>query len=1229
MKKVLLAAVALLGMMPGFSSTASADLVAEDRSGWIISGCSNETGEGAGLGTLNALKDGNKSTFWHTVWSATSHQAYNHYFVVDRGEELAETTLNAVGYMPRQEANSGNGFVTECDIYMLNSVEGLNLYNGASAGLCEGGHNIEDFVANLTPTAHGSFTYHYSDPTNRAESIVNFPDENGVAGRYILFVATETNGDQSGGFCNCAEFNAYKEMEVTYSDVTFTFPAFGDESLSFTVNTINGTDANKLIPAVDFFTNAAIEGENTIVSPENNTFNVTGTWAFPFADNQVYRIDIRMKNLPWNSSAACSNFYYSFAENVVNTRNPENEGAFTPERLYYLNTNGFDADGHLKVTLHTVATDAATGFQVAATNNAIGSITETPTEFLVVTNSNANDTNGAGISLRHPDNNVSHVNDVQGRLGIWSDGASQNDGGSFLRFFELTDADFDGLLTGENAALFTQEAIDAAKAAPTAENVRAVFANVIAYNIAITEANALIASVSGYTAEHFGEGLGYLSGSTYEAIAALVASLQQALQSNNLETIVAATDALKAELANVKVNGPEAGKYYRIKGYEGGWYITPTAATGQMAMAEQPTDASAFTFEPIEGSTNTFAVKNYYYNTGITGTHSLGGEETLTFNLSEGGILGAFTLKSNFNGSQYLFNYYDYPNNPHVDRNSAYAERCNWLIEETEKPASTARIDQMKAQLAIYFSASSDPEFYTDILGQLDWCETDEELEETYQNLLENAFMFMQSSLEFGSLWKNNRTGRYVSGVVAEDETVSFKLVNEQSISAFWVAEFIPADNAASNEEESASERKFLLRNVLTNTYVGKQTVSSEAIPAVTSKDDAAVIKLVAGTNGFEFQIIDDAVENLFINSSVDENAPLVVYQVADDAGSFWSVVSLPAFSDDKYTKISFLGEYTEGDYGMVEWHKITGVQIMVPAGATPTAIGGVKVYHLDESYSTQITDAEYSIASLLEGVTPTSETVTAEVYDPTIGQWGDYVEVEYNVDVYNVTFQNPYTDYYYYMCKLSTGSFALTENEATTYSTELYAGANIVKPLMPFDVVVGPAAGTIDELANITFSYSANIYENWNCWEGMTLVANGETTIFEIYPSKMSKYNSYDLDVANSPYYTIPVAEAAAEYAASQEEDENAGGFRSAADFNAAAPGTYTLTLPAEFFVDDENNPSNAAVITWTIEEKDGINEITNVTINGKTVYDLSGRRVVNPRKGIYIINGQKTILR
>ncbi|MBE6305987.1 MAG: hypothetical protein E7082_08780 [Bacteroidales bacterium] len=556
-------------------------------------------------------------------------------------------------------------------------------------------------------------------------------------------------------------------------------------------------------------------------------------------------------------------------------------------------------------------------------------------------------------------------------------------------------------------------------------------------------------------------------------------------------------------------------------------------------------------------------------------------------------------------------------------------------------------IAEKKAALEPLFAAANDPEFYMDILGQFDWCETAEEVEDTYNNLLDNAFMFMQSNLELGSLWKNNRAGRYMGSVVAADGTVSYQLINDLTLNSYWIAEFtsdagggiapmtegeVVEGGEEDTYESDTMRRTFYLRNVLTNTYVGIQTVNNSVVPVATSKENAAELKLIAGANGFEYLIISGDVENNFLNVANEENAPLVTYQVTGDAGAFWSTKALPSFPEKLayVTEVKFTGEYTLSEWGWEEWSAIKGVEIRVAKGAKLTEIGAIEIFHYSDDWSSTIVDYSASLASLLEGVTPTAGTYK---YDN--GYWdenGNYVEqYEYfDQDVYTITLETPFTDYKEYYLSLKTGSFYLTdETNGTTYSGEASAWAEIVAPPAPFDVVVTPVEGTLVELTEINFGCDKNIYANWNCWDAMTLVANGETTLFELYAGNMDAYAYWDFDDPNAPYFKIPVAEAVTAYYNRLIENAGEGEEITVPEFNPAAAGTYVLTVPEGFFTDDPENESNPITVTWTIEEKDGINTITSVTVNGNVIYDLQGRRVANPDKGIYIINGKKTLVK
>ena len=86
--------------------------------------------------------------------------------------------------------------------------------------------------------------------------------------------------------------------------------------------------------------------------------------------------------------------------------------------------------------------------------------------------------------------------------------------------------------------------------------------------------------------------------------------------------------------------------------------------------------------------------------------------------------------------------------------------------------------------------------------------------------------------------------------------------------------------------------------------------------------------------------------------------------------------------------------------------------------------------------------------------------------------------------------------------------------------------------------------------------------------------------------------------------------------------------------------PGVYTFVIPAgtvyneAFYPESEDfgvewgalyNPEIR--ITYTVVATDGIN---GVTVNGKAeIYSLDGRKVTNPTKGIYLINGKKVVVK
>lgn len=57
--------------------------------------------------------------------------------------------------------------------------------------------------------------------------------------------------------------------------------------------------------------------------------------------------------------------------------------------------------------------------------------------------------------------------------------------------------------------------------------------------------------------------------------------------------------------------------------------------------------------------------------------------------------------------------------------------------------------------------------------------------------------------------------------------------------------------------------------------------------------------------------------------------------------------------------------------------------------------------------------------------------------------------------------------------------------------------------------------------------------------------------------------------------------------------------------------------------------NASSRVVMKWDDEQPTGISEIKHETQKNSQYYDLSGRRIVHPRKGVYIVDGKKTVIK
>jgi len=76
---------------------------------------------------------------------------------------------------------------------------------------------------------------------------------------------------------------------------------------------------------------------------------------------------------------------------------------------------------------------------------------------------------------------------------------------------------------------------------------------------------------------------------------------------------------------------------------------------------------------------------------------------------------------------------------------------------------------------------------------------------------------------------------------------------------------------------------------------------------------------------------------------------------------------------------------------------------------------------------------------------------------------------------------------------------------------------------------------------------------------------------------------------------------------------------------------GTYTITIPAGYFVTADGAFTSEKSLSVTLTETTSISEIEQAADSAarSATYDLQGRRVARASKGLYIVNGKKTLVK
>ena len=193
--------------------------------------------------------------------------------------------------------------------------------------------------------------------------------------------------------------------------------------------------------------------------------------------------------------------------------------------------------------------------------------------------------------------------------------------------------------------------------------------------------------------------------------------------------------------------------------------------------------------------------------------------------------------------------------------------------------------------------------------------------------------------------------------------------------------------------------------------------------------------------------------------------------------------------------------------------------------------------------------------------------------------------------------------------------------NEYTSVSVELYTFE-----ITPLEVVsVTPVEGNVAQIEKIIIEFNQNVSLSWNeNWQQISqeIVLKGEDKDYTLTYNSMSNLGKTLEYLANAQWTGY-------EYAATP----------------ITAAGKYTLDLSqivvdhaGESYIDEwgynnimwhSKNQVCSGSKEWTINGGTGIDEVKGENGNVKAIYDLTGRKVEVPTKGIYIIDGKKVFVK
>lgn len=451
----------------------------------------------------------------------------------------------------------------------------------------------------------------------------------------------------------------------------------------------------------------------------------------------------------------------------------------------------------------------------------------------------------------------------------------------------------------------------------------------------------------------------------------------------------------------------------------------------------------------------------------------------------------------------------------------------------------------------------------------------DESLAETITEMRRVGIRMFESDMEVGATWQQLSTGLWVT--FADNKYCGTATAD---ISGLWYAEFTDNGNTV------IDNRTFYLRSGASKRYLTAPQADG-SITDTARRSDATLWRVVVNPGGLAIAVNDDSTDSrlLYLNSDgiLSVNSGANAPAAASYAGN------LPTFGQgiNSVTPAGAEGEVSE-------------IRITVARGAEPRPSGEISlVLRRDDSAGNAQTTTLCSLpASLLAN--PKAETISVDFYNSN----GEHITGRADVDIYTLTLDSVYTAGGEYMARVSFGTFEL--NGALS---EEMGGYLVLDETDLWQLLVQPAADSeMRILEKITINGPNGVYANTKGAEQALLTLkfipadSGFTEDLLQAPvtdfREGGKYDSYDL---GTDWFTIPC------------------GYTDA--------GSYTLTVPQGFFIDNAGAPCGELSIGWTVDPDAALRAPSAPSAPRNDLYDLQGRRLPGAPRTLHIRNGRLTL--